>query len=145
MKKKHNLLIMLVCLLALGLAVTSCDNGTTEKGEYHLLWGTFTSTYSQIKTVITQQSWDVTPLGDSAGYATGDTATAIRNYNVANTQFSDGGDKDGSFEELLNFSKNGIGLPDNLKTVFADQKPNVPLAGIFDAGDFAVLFYVNKN
>jgi hypothetical protein len=45
----------------------------------------------------------------------------------------------------LDYSKDGVGLPSDLKAALAGQKSNVPLAGIFDASSTAVLFYLSKN
>jgi hypothetical protein len=143
--KRLNLLVMLVALLALGLVFASCDSGTSNDDDYHLEWGTIQTTYFVVQNVIETQEWDVTPVGSSSAYATGATAVAIRDYNHKNTYFQAGGDEDGSFEELLEYKNDGIGLPQNLKTALAGQKSNVPLAGIFDAGAFAVLFYVSKK
>jgi hypothetical protein len=61
--------------------------------------------------------------------------------------FTDGGSDDGSFEDLLGYKdpKSNIGLPTYLKAALTTQKANVPLAGVFEGGGYAVVFYISKN
>jgi hypothetical protein len=147
MNKKRNLLVVLVCLLVLSMAFVSCDNGTTKKGEYLLEWGTTYTSPSDITSAIYSQGWDVEMVQTGVSvYATGNTATAIYNYSRDMWYFEEGGEEDGSFEDLLNYTKEeGKGLPDNLKDALRAQKDNVPLAGIYNTGSFVVVFYISKN
>jgi hypothetical protein len=66
--------------------------------------------------------------------------------NPSNISYwADAGDFDGSFEECINFSKDSVSAPDGLKTAAKTNQDNVPLAGIYDGGNVAVLFYITKN
>jgi hypothetical protein len=141
MKKRLLVSGLLVCLLALGLVFVSCGGGG---GEYKLEWASFNTTYAAVLSTISGQGWTVEDATDGA-YATGDTARDIRTYCINTTSFTDGGSADGSFVGLLEYTKDGIGLPPILKTALATQEANVPLAGIYDGGGFAVVFYVSKN
>jgi hypothetical protein len=148
MKKcKFSVLGMLAMVLALGFALDGCDNGTTSKGEYHLKWGVTYTTYSQVESTVTSQGWAITDQGSNWALGTGSTATTVYNWCMGNVTFVDGGDFDGSLEECLNFSKDGVSAPAGLKTAGNNNKANIPLAGIFDGGYNvgAVLFYITKN
>jgi hypothetical protein len=96
---------------------------------------------------IQQQGWNVQEVqGQSAGMATGATATTIYNYCTSGTiSFNDGGTVNGSFETLVNYSNQGVSAPSGLKTLLISNKANVPLAGIFDGGQAAVVFYIRKK
>jgi len=139
---------ILVCLLVFSLALISCPTGGDD-GEYDLLWGTFSTSISLVKSTISSHSWSVTDTDSgNACYATGATAENIYTYSLNTLTFSDGGSKDGSWEELLNYKKNGIGLDlaPALKTAMLPNKENAPVAGIYDSGQgFAVIFYIRKN
>jgi hypothetical protein len=141
------ILAMLAGLLALSLAFVGCDNGTTSSGgddgdktgddgdttQYTLEWGAWDGqTYATISSNFTAAQHPLTPAGSNAGYLTG--SMALSAYNIVHDayRFDDGGTVSGSFDSLLNFSKDGIGLPDGgLKNALREQKANVPLAGVF--------------
>jgi hypothetical protein len=65
--------------------------------------------------------------------------------NIPSNAWLDSGDFDGAFEDCVNFSSNGVGAPAGLKNSSSATGANVPLAGIFDGGSGAVLFYITKN
>ncbi|MDR3337315.1 MAG: hypothetical protein LBT16_08940 [Treponema sp.] len=151
MNKKLLFLGIPVCLLILGLALSGCDNGTTGSGaptdEYTLEWGSFNADYATIMATIKKEGWNVQEVqGGTAGMATGATATAIYNYCTSGKiVFNDGGTVNGSFETLINYSNQGVSAPSELKTLLNSNKANVPLAGIFDGGQAAVVFYIRKK
>jgi hypothetical protein len=145
-KNKFSVLGILAMALVLGFVLAGCDNGTTTKAEYHLKWGVTSTSYSEVQSTITEQGWTVADSGSAWAIGTGSTASAIYDWCMSNVTFADGGDFDGSFEECMNFSKDGVLAPAGLKTAGTNNKANVPLAGIFDGGSAgAVLFYVTKN
>ncbi|AEF82955.1 hypothetical protein TREAZ_2985 [Leadbettera azotonutricia ZAS-9] len=135
-------------MLALGLVLAGCDNGSTSSvGEYNLIWGAYNNyvTMTDIENTIANQNWPVTSANDGK-YAIGDTARSIRTYCVGSQYFTDGGAADGSYEDLLNYTSNGIGLPSDLKNAMASQKASVPIAGVFkNPLNLEVMFYVSKN
>jgi hypothetical protein len=135
----------LAVLLMSGLVLTGCDNGSTNKDEYHLKWGATYTTYWVITSTIISQNWTVTAQGSNYALATGITATSVYNYCMNNVSWIDGGDFDGSFEECINFSQDGVSAPFGLKSAGNNNKGNIPLAGVFDGGSSAVLFYITKN
>jgi hypothetical protein len=144
-KGKFFALGILAMVLVLGLVLAGCDNGTTTKAEYHLKWGATSTSYSTVQSTITSQGWTVADSGTNWAVGAGSTATTIYNWCMANVSFSDGGDFDGSFEECINYTKDGsVSAPSALKTALNNNKSNVPLAGIFDGG-YAILFYITKN
>ncbi|MDR1178555.1 MAG: hypothetical protein LBK64_06990 [Spirochaetaceae bacterium] len=145
MNKKLVFLAMLVSLLALSLVFVSCDNGTTSKGEYHLKWGTTYTSYSEVQGYIISENWDVADSGSDWALGTDDTATTVYNWCMNHISWAEGGEVDGSFEECIDFSKGGVSAPLGLKTAGNDNQDKVPLAGIFDGGFVAVLFYITKN
>ena len=154
MKRTSKLLGMIV--LALAFSLIGCDNGGGGSnkgpgtvppgtgGDYKLQWLAYETSRSEVESIISTQNWDVTQAGPNAGWAKDPTATAIYNYakNNANTPFSE---ENGSFESLVNFSEEGVSAPNELKTALNANKNNVPLAGIFDAVEVAVFFYITKN
>ncbi|MDR2500909.1 MAG: InlB B-repeat-containing protein, partial [Treponema sp.] len=114
-------------------------------GEYNLVWGIFNSSFSQAESIILSQKWTVEKTdGGTAAGAKGAEATKIYNWCLANVQFTDGGTEQGSFEEIVNLSIDGVSAPRGLKNWANYNKDNVPLAGIFDGGSFVVLFYITK-
>jgi hypothetical protein len=120
--------------------------GGDDDNKYVAYWGAFTASPSVIEGVIRSQGWNVTRVDSNSAYATGATATAIYYYNIKQTYFTDYGTKTGSFDELLNYSADGVTyVPLALKTALINNKNKVPLAAIFDAGSFAVTFYITKN
>jgi hypothetical protein len=64
---------------------------------------------------------------------------------VRNAIFEETGTAEGSFESLVNTKVENISAPSALKTKLTDEKANVPVGGIFDAGQFAVMFYITKK
>jgi hypothetical protein len=131
---------MLAVLLTFCFILAGCGNGT-----YHLKWGATFVSYSQVQSVITTQGWTVADSGTNWALVTGGTATSVYDYCMNNVSWLDGGDVEGSFEDCINFSKDGISALPELKTVFNTKKGKVPLAGVFDGGSVAVLFYITKN
>jgi hypothetical protein len=118
------------------------DNHIVE--EYILEWGAFNATYAGVQSTISAQGWDV-ELADDGVYATGTTAEDIYTYSKNTISFIKTGSKDGTFEELLNYKSEGVGLPSNLKKHLRGEKANAPLAGIFDNGQSATVFYVKSK
>jgi hypothetical protein len=60
--------------------------------------------------------------------------------------FTDSGTMNDSFENLLNFNKNGIGLPSALKTALTRQKANLPIAAVFQVNaQGVVVFFVTEH
>jgi hypothetical protein len=143
MKNKLFVSAMLVCLLALGLVVSGCDTGGGSGGggdddttEYTLTWGAWDgATYSDVSSSFSVAGYSLTAAGTNAGYLTSDKAVGA--YNIlANggsgiPRFDDSGTISGSFETLLDYSTQGIGLPAGLKSSLRGQKANAPLAGVF--------------
>jgi hypothetical protein len=162
-RKLFGIVGALAVLLMPGLVLAGCDNGSTNTGyddgstdawydngptnkdEYHLRWGVTYTTYSTIRFIIIDQNWTVTAQGSNYALATGSTARSVYNYCMNNVSWIDGGDFDGSFEECANFSKDGVSAPSGLKSAGNNNKGNIPLAGVFDGGSGAVLFYITKN
>jgi hypothetical protein len=138
---------ILAIVPALALVLASCDNETTTKAEYHLKWGVTSTSYSEVQSTITSQGWTVAGSGADWAVGAGSTAISVYNWCMGNVAFVDGGDFDGSFEECINFSRDGVSAPSGLKTAVNANKANVPLVGIFDGGYSvgAVLFYLTKN
>jgi hypothetical protein len=101
--------------------------------EYHTVWGSFIAPFSVVADAIeAHPQWEVTPTDKTSGYATGNTADAILYYCLYNvTGYEDSGAVDGSFDKLLNYKNQGIGLPSALKTALGKEKGNSPLLGIF--------------
>jgi hypothetical protein len=154
----------LTVLLMSGLVLAGCDNGTTSNGGgdggngtasngggdggdvYTLEWGVCNITYEEVFQTITGQKWTYTKIGTaSAAYGTKRDATSAYNYCVSNAVFEETGTAEGSFEDLVSTKVEGISAPSALKTSLLDQKANVPVGGIFDADQFAVMFYITKN
>jgi hypothetical protein len=139
---------VLAVLLALGLVLAGCDNGTTSKGEYHLQWGATSTSFSVLSSGITNGGGSFNAgSGTGWGLVKGSMATMISNGIQSEMSPSDwisDGEQDGSFEECLNFSIDGIGAPSGLKSAASSE--DVPLAGIFDGGNgVTVLVYITRN
>jgi hypothetical protein len=149
MNKKLILSGILAVALIFSLAGCGGGAGGGDPGdEYTLEWGSFTTSYSTIMNTIQQQGWDVQQVqGQSAGMAKGATATAIYAYCTSGgIVFNDGGTVTGAFEDLVSYSDDGTTYaPQGLQTLLINNKANAPLAGIFDAGVAAVVFYITKN
>jgi hypothetical protein len=143
-RKNFGIAGILVVLLAMGLALAGCDNGTTDKGEYHLAWGAASVAYSYVSSQIADSAQE---RGADWLLCTGSTATTV--YDNAREQISSwllaNGDFDGSFNECLNFSNEGIEAPSGLKGSSSAVASGVPLLGVFDGGSMTVLFYITKN
>ncbi|MDR1410854.1 MAG: hypothetical protein LBI91_01460 [Spirochaetaceae bacterium] len=129
----------------------SLEGEPQAAGTYHLRWGVIDTSYGQVQSIIGQQNWTIAASGTGWALATGATATSVYNWcnnpsNIPSNAWLDGGDLDGSFTDLVNFSSNGVGLPAGLKNSQHTAGANVPLAGIFDGGAAAgyavILFYV---
>ena len=74
------------------------------------------------------------------------TTTLIYNYSRNNIVFLDYGQSArGTFESRVTYSHDGISAPAQLQTLMRNNRNNVPLAGIFDADDFAVIFYLHRD
>jgi hypothetical protein len=131
---------MLAVLLVFCFVLAGCGNGT-----YHLKWGATFTGYSRVQSTITAQGWTVADSGTNWALATGSTATSVYEYCMNNVSWLDGGDMEGSFEDCVNFSKDGISALSELKKALNNKKGKVPLAGIFDGKSVAVLFYITKN
>jgi len=112
---------------------------------FNLQWGATLTTYSDVEDIIKTQGWKVQSSGATFALATGATAETVYNWCLSNVTFVDNGTTSGSFESLVNFSSGGISAPSGLKTALNNNKANVPLAGIFNGGEVAVLFYITKN
>jgi hypothetical protein len=139
---------MLALALVFGLAFIGCDNDTT-KGEYTLAWGVWSgASYGDISAQFSDKDVTLKPTTDTnAGYLTGaDASRAYASISNGSQPFNDSGTLEGSFEDLLNHKENGLGLPDNLKTVLTGKKADAPVAGVFAAdGVGVIVFYVYKN
>jgi hypothetical protein len=125
---------------------------TGEKDEYELLWGIWDgASYSQISVQFTSNGFALTSAGSNAGYLTGSSATNALNtiQNTPGAEFDDDGEVAGTFEKVLDYTKDGRGLPDNLKTTLKAQRTSAPLAVVFqlshdDGSTSVVAFYVTK-
>lgn len=148
MKTKRNNLFffgMLAAALVFGLVFAACKNAPDD--EYHLKWGREDTTYSNIATTIASEGWTVAASDTNWSLATGSSALDGYSWCMGHITWEDGGDFGGSFEDCINFSKNGISAPAGLKTAGNTHKANAPLAGFFDAGNGNefILFYITKN
>jgi hypothetical protein len=141
---------LLISALAASVLLTlaGCDNGsTTNKEEYHLKWAAPYTPYSTIESTIASQGWVVTNRGSDYALLSGSAAASMYDYYIDSfTQgWGGGGDVDGSFEACINFSKDGVSAPSGLKTAGANNKGNIPLAGVFANGTGVILLYITKN
>jgi hypothetical protein len=157
MKKKFfGIAGLLAMALVFGLIVTGCDENAdkdnNDSGAYHLQvtitsWG---GDYDAFKSTMLSSVSSYAETGDDlgSGYVTG--AAAKSAYDIFTDSSSSDINTDGSFENLLNFSKDGIGAPPKLKAALAAKKGSVPLFGLFytDIGEVPikyVVFYITKN
>jgi hypothetical protein len=150
MNKKLLFSGILVCLLVFSLFFVGCPQPTDDpsRGEYHLIWGTTFTDQSDVLNVISNNSWTAADYGIDWVLGTGSDATNAYNWcnTPANVGWDDAGTFDGTFEQCVNFTKNGVGAPQALKTAAITNKNNAPLACIYDyQGQYAVLCYVTKN
>jgi hypothetical protein len=83
-KKLFGIAGALAVLLISGLVLAGCDNGSTNKDEYHLKWGATYTTYSMVTSTIISQNWTITAQGGDYALATGSTATSVYNYCMNN-------------------------------------------------------------
>jgi hypothetical protein len=122
---------------------------TPVSDEYSLQWAAIDITYEEVQSYISAQGWNIAGSGSNWKLATGSTATTVYNWclaNIPSNAWLDSGTLNNSFQNLLNFKEDGIGLPAGLKNSPYATRANVPLAGIFDAGrDMVVLFYVTEK
>ncbi|MDR2493891.1 MAG: hypothetical protein LBD24_01585 [Spirochaetaceae bacterium] len=139
---------MLAVVLALGFVLTGCeeeDSGGGGGGGYHLKWGITDTTYNAVYSTIQNRGWTVAGSGVNWALGTGGTANSVYAYCTNNLTFVDYGDFDGSLEACINFSRSGVSAPAGLKASAHGNSGSMPLAGIFDGGGVAVLFYITKN
>jgi hypothetical protein len=135
---------MLALALTFGLVLSGCKED--DVGEYDLKWGLWINeTYANISAQFNNNNVPLTSAGPNAGYLTGNNATAAYNFISSYYSFYDYGSTDGSFEDLVNYKKDGIGAPVTLKDALRAQKANAPLAGVFQYQNYVLLFYLSKN
>jgi hypothetical protein len=152
MKKKHFSVLGIAALaLAFGLVFAGCGNAG---GEYFLMWGDTAATYSVQIAALTNASLgpnkvNIAESGNSPDWSLAVGAEAQKAYHVWFNILHPGdrpdGTFDGSFEECVNFSAGGVSAPSGLKAVAPNYSSNLPVAGVFDAGGYAVLFYIRAN
>jgi hypothetical protein len=106
-----------------------------KSDEYELIWiARNYVTYAQF--IGSFPGVTLTPAGSNAGYLTGNAAyNAFVSFSSSDYQFNDSGTEEDSFENLLNFKQNGIGLPSALRSALSTQKANVPIIGVFQSSD----------
>jgi hypothetical protein len=133
-------------------AETATPVSPPAPSSYELTWAYWSNAnYSYVSSEFAGKGASLTAAGTNAGYLTGnDAATAFTIVDSGNYPEPDNyGTETGSFEELLNFQDEGIGLPSTLKSTMGAKKANVPLAGVFQVdmggGSGVVLFYVTKE
>jgi len=138
MKTKFKLFGFIAMVAVIGFMTVSCK----EDDPYKLEWCSWSSLYySSVKSYIGSSFIET---GTYQGYVTGSKATDA--YNEAKKySVYDSGTETGEWTELLNFSKDGIGLPAELKSAMSKQEANVPVGGVFGIGAYAILFYITKN
>jgi hypothetical protein len=119
---------------------------------YESIGGWFFAPYSVVTATIEDKGWDVTHADSKSAYATGDTADLILEYVQQTPQINFQGyaSEENTFENLLNFKNEGIGLPSGLKTGLRNDKDKAPLLGIFGTTvpggqDIVIVFYVDKS
>ena len=161
MKRKLDLfIILLIGFLALCIAFVSCgDTPSGSDDEHHLTYWAFVpggAGHATITDIINDFGWPgTTRVGsetDSPAWVSGSTATAIYDWCVNEPLNYDlNGTIVGSFEQVLNFTMNGITCPPALKTALNSNKGNVPLTAIFKVPDGLadpnthIIFYIQKN
>jgi hypothetical protein len=115
--------------------------------EYDLYWGFIDgATYAEMeKKAADDADVSLIAAGSTAGYVAGKGATA--GYSQMDSKYFDNfGTVTGSFEKLLDFSEDGIGLPSALKTEMTKQKANLPIAAIFEVKDQGVVvFFITEH
>jgi hypothetical protein len=156
MNKKLIISAMLVSLLALGLALAGCDNGTTggdgnnNSGgdQYTIEWAMFNISYTDLKAIM-QAAVGAQNVESGSNYAMAKGTAAETGFQILSSTYSilvlDSGTETGSFEKLVGFSKDGVSVPAGLKTLLNNNKNNVPLAALFAASGGTVAFYATKK
>jgi hypothetical protein len=114
-----------------------------------LSWGYWNgASYSYIRSQLAYYGVSIIEDGlDDAGYLAGSIATDVFNQirNNSEQPFTASGILTNTFEELLDFEYQTIGLPDALKAAMAANKANLPLAGVFGESGGVAVFYVELN
>ena len=133
---------LLVVVLAFGFIGCSDDDDP-----YKLTWGLWEgATYSEISQNFSNADVPLTPVGNNAGYLTGNAAAEAFNIISNEFKFDDDGTKTGTYESLVDYKKDGIGAPSDLKTAMLAEKNNVPVGGVYYVTSVGVIvFYVAKN
>ena len=147
MKKIFFIMILAVCLLSLSSIFTSCDNEDTFNDDYELRWMVIKQPWT-IDSLVSNFSWDVQLSGiGGSRYAFGAKAEIILGDCYSNPDIVlDSDYKKGSYKELLNYKKDGISAPNELKENIRYQGDGtVPLAGIFLGSlTYPIVFYIDK-
>ena len=142
---KNNLVFAFLVLLAF----VGCVSGKTSapKGEYNLTMGKFSTDFNTFAAAIGGKGWTLIQTDDAggSGYTTGADAQSIRTYCVDAVNFTDVGLAEHSYENLLNYICQGVGLPPSLKLNMSLKKTSVPIVGIFANSQDTLVFYINKN
>jgi len=120
---------------------------------YMLEWGVWeNTTYSYVSSAFDNFSLPLTPAGTNAGYLTGDDANTALEYikdDSNPTDIDDHGETTDTFENLINYTKDGYGAPDALKTAMTEeiQKANLPVGGVFQPSgqNMVITFIVYKS
>jgi hypothetical protein len=150
--------------IAIGTGKITFDDGTEKPlttpetvepvpppapSSYELAWAYWRDTnYSYVSSEVAEKGASLTAAGANAGYLTGDNAaTAFTMISNNYPEPDNYGTETGSFEELLNFQAEGIGLPSTLKSRMNAQKANVPLGGVFQVPTYGgvAVFFVTKE
>jgi hypothetical protein len=166
---------LLISFLALALVLSGCSNGSTDdnrpawqqalddgyqrgdfaslegsgNGTHVLLWGIFDTTIGAVNDTIISEGWSVTQTDSgNAGWATGNDAKDILEFCVANVGYHDVGIEFDSYAALVNFTKDGIGASiqaPGLKAALSGKEGDVPVTGIFDSNQGAVVVFVDSK
>jgi hypothetical protein len=129
---------------------------TVTAPSYHATWGLLSSSipYTQIQSTMAQQNWSIADSGANWALATGPAAIAVQNwcYNPSNIPYDlwrYNGETDGSFEELKNYSIDGIGIPQEIKNSLYFTGNNAPLMVVFNGGsgmsNRTLFIYITRN
>jgi hypothetical protein len=126
------------------------EAGTGSPPTYDLYWGFIDGeTYSDATAQAANQGVSLIAAGSNAGYVTG--ADAVAGFSkMDNNYFDNYGTLNDTFENLLNFNRDGIGLPPALKTAMTGQKANLPIAAVFEVNDpdtlqGVVVFFIQEH
>jgi len=142
------IIITIAAVIMFGMA--ACDGGSGGggggggsggSGNYKLTWGIYDQTFSLSVAEFAYYGFPLTLAGSNAGYITGNTASqAFSQVNPA----VEYGISYGTFEILVEFKRDGIGAPQELKSAMLAKKANVPVGGVFGYSDFSVAFYIER-